>query len=236
MIGLDVLGTAGLLMLTANPVTCTVPKAPVVTVRPATDRARRVDSKSIAQLGKRGADTISPYGNHIEQHVFGLHEGTLKLSASTRIGYRVYEWHEVSCLYYDSVDIEIRLSPVIYVVREFKPGSCAYNAILEHEKKHAAVDRGIVKKYAPKIGHEVRQAVNRAGALGPYPIEDMKKVQDRMIRHVQTAIATLELQMTEEQTRTQQAVDSLEEYERVSAYIRTVCKVRTEELFGPGNR
>lgn len=230
MLGLDVIGATGLLLLAADPVTCTVPKAPVITVRPVATHTRQVDSRSAIQLGNKGTDTISPYGSRIEQHVLGLHEGTLGLKASTRIGSRVYEWFDVACLHYDSVDIEIRLNPVIYVVREFKPGSCAYNAVLAHEKKHAAVDRRIVKKYAPKIGEEVRNAVNRAGALGPYPLDQVKTVQERMLRHIQTAISTLELQMTEEQARTQQAIDSLDEYEQVSTYIRDVCKIDTRTL------
>lgn len=236
MIGIDVIAASGLLALTANPVTCTVPKAPVITVRPVTDRPRRIDSRSIAQLGRQKADTISPYGRNVEQMIFGLHVGSLKLSASTQIGYRVYELLEVSCLYYNAVNIEIRLSPAIYVVKEFKPGSCAHDAVLAHEKKHAAVDREIVNKYAPRIGAEVQKAINAAGALGPYPLADMKPASDRMIRHVQTAIALLELQMTEEQARRQQAVDSLEEYERVSRHIREVCKVDARDLAGRERR
>lgn len=230
MFGIDMLAAAGVLTLATNPVTCTVPRAPVITVRPVTDKPRRIDSKSIAQLGRQKADTISPYGKNVEQLIFGLHVGSLKLSASTQIGYQVYEWLEVSCLYYNAVTIEIRLSPAIYVVKEFKPGTCAHDAVLTHEKKHAAIDREIVKKYAPLIGGQVKKAINAVGALGPYPLEEMKAANQRMIRHIQTAISMLELQMTEEQTRRQQAVDSLEEYERVSTYIRDVCKVDVQDF------
>ncbi len=225
MIGIDTLAATGLLTLAANPMTCTVPKAPVVAIKPIVGRTRMIDSKSIAELGQHKSDTISPYGKHVEQLVFGLHEGSLGLASSTKLGYRINEWLELSCLYYDSVTIEIRLNPVIYVVREFRPGSCAYNAVLAHEKKHTAVDRAIVGKYAPLIGREVQKAVNAAGALGPYPIADMKSVQDRMTRHIQNAVSSLELQMTEEQARRQQDVDSLEEYQSVSTYIHDVCKV-----------
>lgn len=232
MIGLDVLSAAGLLTLAANPITCTVPKAPVVTVKPVVNRTRMVESQSITELGQHKADTISPYGKHVEQLVFGLHEGSLGLASATKIGYRISEWLELSCLYYDSVKVEIRLNPVIYVVREFRPGSCAYNAVLAHEKKHAAVDRAIVQKYAPLIGKEVQKAVNAAGALGPYPIADMKSVQDRMLRHIETAVSSLELQMTEDQARRQQDVDSLEEYQYVSTYIRDICKIDTGAFSG----
>ncbi len=236
MIGIDVLATAGLLTLAANPVTCIVPKAPVVTVKPIIDPTRMVETKSIAELGQHKADTISPYGQHVEQLVFGLHEGTLGLSASTQIGYRVYKKLGVSCLYYDSVDVEIRLNPLIYVVKELPPESCAYQAVLAHEEKHTAVDRAIVKKYAPLIGKEVQDAVNNAGAIGPYPTADAPAVQDRMIRHIRTAVSALELQMTEEQSRKQQDVDSLEEYQGVSTYIHDVCNVNTRDLARSGRR
>lgn len=236
MIGLDVLSATGLLTLAANPITCTVPKAPVVTVKPIVGKTRMIESQTIAELGRHKADTISPYGKHVEQLVFGLHEGSIGLASSTKIGYRINEWRELSCLYYDSVNVEIRLDPVIYVVREFRPGSCAYNAILAHEQKHTTVDRAIVRKYAPLIGREVQKAINAAGALGPYPIANMKSVQDRMVRHIDTVVSSLDFQITEEQARRQQNVDSLEEYQRVSTYIHDVCEIDTDTFAGSEQR
>lgn len=232
MPGLDVLAFAGLLTLAADPISCTVPRAPVVTILPTTDPVRYDNANSIEALSHMKTNTISPYGKHVEQLMFGLHSGQIRISAKTRLGTQVYGDGPgaLGCMYYDSIEIRINLSPVIYIVKEFPPGSCAYEAVAEHEKKHARVDRWIANKYAKRIGAAVQDAVNEAGALGPWPKSDMKTVQNRMIGYVRSTVESLELLMTEEQARLQQKVDSMAEYENVSSVLHKTCKINTNSL------
>lgn len=229
MPGLDVIAMTGLLALAANPVQCDVPRAPLVTVTPSSSAIRYDNSKSLAELSHFKADTISPYDRHTEQLMFGLHHGKMNLSAKTMIGYGVYNRLDLACFYFDRVEVELALDPVIYIVSELKPGSCAYRAVQEHEKKHVAVDREIANKYAHEIGKAVQAAIDRAGALGPYPTAEIENIQTRMTDHVGSAVASVELLMTEEQQRRQQEVDSLEEYNRVSDIIQKDCRFRIEK-------
>ncbi len=227
--GLDVLAMTGLLTLAANPVTCTVPQAPVVNIVPKSEAVIYDTSKSLEELNVFKADTISPYGNHTEQMMFGMHQGILSMQANTGVGGVRYPALGVSCLYYDEITVNLTLSPKIYIINEMKPGSCEYKAVLEHEMKHLKADRRIVNKYARVIGEKVQEAVNAAGAMGPYKVEEVPERQQRMADHISNAVKSVELLMYEEQDRMQQAVDSLEEYNRITDRIRNKCRFRIEE-------
>jgi hypothetical protein len=223
MVGLDTLLVTGLLTLAANPVQCQVPRAPIIEVVPKAAPTAYDFTRSILDLQKIRSDTISPYGNHKEQLIFGLHRGKMELGYNIKFGGMEYPRLGLTCLYFDKIKITISLNPVIYVVNEFPSGSCEHNTVLEHERKHVATDRRIVNKYAREIGVEVQKAVNRAGALGPYRTSEIVSVRKRMSNHIRSAIKSMELNLYEEQTRAQQAVDSREEYDSISNKIHNVC-------------
>lgn len=57
-----------------------------------------------------------------------------------------------------SVDVELVLSDFrVTVAREFAPGSCAYNAIREHELRHVAVNRAVLPRAAEMIRKEIQR-------------------------------------------------------------------------------
>lgn len=226
--GLDILAFTGLLSLAADPVVCRLPRPPTVTVLPTTDPLRYDHSMSVQDLSRIRTDTMSPYDKkHVEQLMFGLHNGRIALSAKTRLGVQTYHGPSdtVGCMYYDSIEIRINLSPVIYIAKEFPEGSCAYKTVLEHEKKHARVDRFIANKYAQRIGQDVRDAVNEMGAVGPYPESQVQAIQTKMMHYVRSTVDSIDLLMSEEQARLQQQVDSLAEYQSVSAILHDRCRV-----------
>ncbi len=238
LFGAEILTLAGIMSLAADPVRCTVPRAPTVTILPTTDPVRYDNSLTLSDMARLKTDTISPYGRHVEQVTFGMHSGRVTISAKTRVNWRSYTGpsESVGCLSYDSIEIRINLSPVIFIASELPPGSCAHKAVLEHEKKHARVDRWIANKYAQRIGQDVRAAVNEAGAMGPYPASRMKAVQAQMIDHVRSTVKSIELLMSEEQARLQQQVDSMGEYTRVSKIVHETCGVDSRILPGKTDR
>jgi hypothetical protein len=218
--------TTGLLVFAADPVQCTVPKAPLIEVVPKTAPTSYDFSKTIADLQTIKADTISPYGQHTEQLVYGLHKGKMSLGYNIEFGGMEYPHLNLACLYFNKVTVSLELNPVIYVVKEFRPGTCEHKAVLEHEKKHVATDRQIANKYAREIGVAVQNAVNRAGAIGPYYLEEIPVIRQRMAQTIAGTISAMELNLTEEQNRAQQAVDNREEYDSVSKKVHEVCRYK----------
>ena len=217
-----------MLLLAADPVQCKLPRAPVIEVIPKTTPTAFDYSKTIADLKSIKTDTISPYGQHVEHLVYGLHDGEMSIGYNIEFGGMEYPDLNLACLYFNKITVTLELNPVIYVVKEFKPGTCAHNAVLEHEKKHVTTDRKIANKYAREIGVALQAAVNKAGAVGPYYIEEIAAVRDRMAAHIASTVKAVEFNMVEEQTRAQQAVDSMEEYESVAEKIHKVCGFKAD--------
>ncbi len=215
--------TTGFFVLAAQPVQCRVPKAPEIEVIPKTAPTAYDFSKSIEELREIKTDTISPYGQHVEQLVYGLHRGQMSIGYNIEFGGIEYTGLGLSCLYFSKVNVTLELNPVIYVVEELKPGTCAHRAVLQHEKKHVKTDRRVANKYAREIGLAVQRAVNSAGAVGPYRREDIPRVRNRMAEHISSTIKSLEFSMHEEQMRLQQSVDSMGEYDEVARQVREVC-------------
>lgn len=224
MPGGGVLLASILLTLASTSVQCTLPKAPEIEVVPKTAPTAYDYTRNLQDLSEIKASTVSPYGGHTEQIVFGLHEGTMNLSYETRMGGTVWEEYGLGCLYYDKIKVTLELNPVIYVVRELKPGSCPHRAVLVHEKKHVKVDRSIANKYAREIGLALQRAVDSVGVIGPFHLAEMEARQAQLGEHIRTVVGGIKHRMVEEQLAAQQAVDSLEEYESISHEISDVCK------------
>jgi hypothetical protein len=56
-----------------------------------------------------------------------------------------------------SIEVELILSDFrVTVAREFAPGTCAFNAIREHELRHVAVNRAVLPRAAEMIRREVQ--------------------------------------------------------------------------------
>ena len=49
----------------------------------------------------------------------------------------------------------------VYVARKYRPGSCQYRSILDHENRHVAVFRNTLVKYAPRVERRIRRLASR---------------------------------------------------------------------------
>jgi hypothetical protein len=115
------------------------------------------------------------------------------------------------------VEVKLHIKPTIYIAREYPKQGCMYAAILEHEKKHIAVDRAIINKYSAMIGRGVTETMNRLGySHGPYRTGELDMHQERLNERVNVIIKKYADAMTLERQKLQQQVDSLAEYERVT--------------------
>ncbi|MHA1153095.1 MAG: hypothetical protein ACTSQ7_10610 [Alphaproteobacteria bacterium] len=98
---------------------------------------------SIAQL-----DRMAPHGPR--QQVLGLAEAGLEFGWSVR-----FEWQQRGagyCFWVRRTELAIRQpSPDIYVAREYRRGSCAYRAILTHERQHMSISRDQINRYLPRL-------------------------------------------------------------------------------------
>lgn len=217
MFGFETIAMTGLLTLaSAAEIKCTVPKAPVISINPVSRPVKYDFSRSSKQLTGQKSNTVSPYAPDADTTTGGLRHDQPTMKFGVQWGYVEYPTEKAVCLWYDSVTVDIELKPQIFIAKEYSKGPCR-DAILEHERKHVVVDREVMNKYAQEIGAAIQEAINQAGALGPYNLDELETIQKQLVEHVQSAVSSRELILTKEMRARQQTVDSLEEYERVNA-------------------
>lgn len=110
---------------------------------------------------------------------------------------------------------------VVYVGREFKPGSCSYKEVLAHEMRHLNTYRA----HLPKVETVVRAALARRFEDKPLyaPIGQAKLLLEKEIDHGWMPYMKNQMAAVEAQ---QAAVDSPKEYARLSK----VCKGEVQFL------
>ncbi len=207
----------------AADVRCTVPKAPVIQVLPKTADIRYDYGHTTAQLTNMGSNTVNPYAANLDTTTGGLRSDAAKIASSIKMGTQTYPGLGVGCIWYDSIVVNISLNPIIYIAKEYQQEPCK-SAITEHEIKHVSVDREVMNKYANEIGRAIQSSVNQAGALGPFNVQEMPQQQDRLIKHIQSAIDSQQLMLEKEMRVRQGQIDSLEEYQRVSKICKDVIR------------
>lgn len=214
--GLDIPVVATLMMLASGQVECTLDQAPHIRVNPQTDDIAYNFNVTTEDLNRMKSDTISPYAPGTDSTTSGLRVDKPELTVEVSLRTAEYKELGMMCFSYDKIKVNIHLRPEIYLARDYNFKGCK-EAVLEHEHKHVKVDREVMNKYAKLIGEDILAVVNKAGAMGPYPVSEAELVQQRMYDYISNAVMKQKLNLQEEMARRQKQVDSLEEYERVSA-------------------
>jgi hypothetical protein len=126
------------------------------------------------------------------------------------------------------IDVELYYTPiVIYVGKEFAPGTCAYQEILAHEMRHLKAYRD----HLPKVERTVRKALSARfdnkplyARSGQASASLKREIDTGWMPYMKRELASVEVQ--------QAAIDTPEEYARLSR----VCKGEVQSLIGPVNR
>lgn len=196
---------------------CPLVKPAQINVVPATEKVRYDYSKTMAQLQSTEVDTINPYGFSGVTSVNGFMKGTVSIKPEVLIKRQTNPRLGVSCLWYDSINVRIEISPTIVIAKEIYNDSCLRKVTLDHEMKHVNADRQIVNKYAQIIGQKIYEAMEARGfRTPPVPNEHVQSMNDRMSKVIAQVVEFEHNKMQIERMEIQQGIDSLEEYERIS--------------------
>jgi hypothetical protein len=126
------------------------------------------------------------------------------------------------------VAVQVYYTPiVIYVSREFAPGSCAYQEILAHEMRHL----NTYLDHLPKVETRVRAALKRRFDDKPLyaPKGQAKLLLEREIDGTWMPYIRKEMAKVEQ---LQAAIDAPKEYARLSK----ICKGEVQSIIGPAKR
>jgi hypothetical protein len=92
--------------------------------------------------------------------------------------------------------------------------------IWDHEHKHVRVDREIINKYRPQFELELKKILAVDPVVGPVANDQAAAGQQILQDRVAAAVARVTKIMQAERNTRQQAVDTRQEYDRVSNLCR----------------
>lgn len=210
---------AGYMHLAAGDTVCKPRKSPRVAVSVSETQVRYDHARGRDALKSMGNDTVSPYGPDAATHVSGLMNGEILTEQSIRFLQETWARRSHGCVYLDSIDVKITVKPVIYVAREYKQGSCRYRSIVEHEKRHIAVDQQVAGKYRERIAQAITENMAAAATTGgaAVPVGAILVEQEKIRARFEGLLKRYNAEMSAERKTRQQGVDTLAEYERVRA-------------------
>jgi len=126
------------------------------------------------------------------------------------------------------VNVSLSYEPiVIYVGREFEPGTCAYREILAHEMRHLKAYVDYLPKVESRVLDRMAQRFDGRPVVAPQG-QALRRVQQELDR---TWMPFLKRAMAEAKTR-QAAIDSPKEYARLGK----VCRGEVQSLIGSTRR
>lgn len=196
---------------------CPVQKSARVDVRWRTNPVKYDFTRPISRLNAAELDTHSPYGAGADTEVGGLMSGNIRYESNIQVSSIRFSAGRTTCLWVDKVLVDIIIDPIVYVASEFPQGTCRHNAILEHEHKHVALDRAIVRDHLEGIRQATATAVQQVGVVGPKPDGQAESYKKRMSEHIHGAIRGSTEVMFSDRVKRQLALDNRQEYDRVSA-------------------
>lgn len=153
-------------------------------------------------------------------HHRGRTQGLYRGGIRTRWQTRMTERHMAGlvCRWIDEVAITIAVAPrTIYVTRERRPGTCAYDSVLKHERKHQAADDAVIAEFAPRLKQKVARAIAALPPPAPVPPGEAAAVGRRLTTAVERAVNDELRALAAARHARQAAIDTLGEYRRVAA-------------------
>lgn len=144
----------------------------------------------------------------------GLYKARLEAHWTIALGYR--EAGGLSCRWIDKVVVTLRMPlRVVYVIRERRPGTCAYEIVLRHERAHQAIDDAVIEEYRPRLRAAAAAAIEAlpAAALTAYGAGAAEQLGTPISAALERTFDALK----HEREVRQKAVDTPGEYRRVNA-------------------
>ncbi|MBM3523431.1 MAG: hypothetical protein FJX57_10780 [Alphaproteobacteria bacterium] len=190
-------------------------REPRITIEVASPEPRIDRSRSREALGRKSGEQRP--GN---VHTLGLYSALWRMSASREVASLVESGARENrgCAWLDKVAVRIEASPrLIHMARELKPRSCRYAAVLEHERKHVAVDDAVLAEGVATLRTELPRVLGELRTEQPVPLAGLEDIRRRFIDESETRINALWQAISDERTRRQLDIDSPEEYARVDA-------------------
>ena len=197
---------------------CAMKQPTQINVQPIAKEVQFDTSQTLSQIQGQSSSLNNPYGFHRSTITQGFMKGVIKVVPSVKLGGFSIPSQNKVCLWYDEINITIEVDPKIILAKEVYQNLCTRRSVTKHEMKHVEADRRAVNKFSRRVGQRVHQDLERRGfKVGYIPISQKEQAIKRMQRVVFDIVQDEYKRLETDRAKEQKAIDTLEEYERVSA-------------------
>lgn len=237
--GLVKMTVAALFLLATSPAhaqKCVLPKPTEIIVKPASQDVRLYAHKSLKEMQSISTDTIDPHSFGGVSVMQGFAKTGIRMTGRAELDYEQLPGQYAACVWYDKVVVNFEMDPAIHIAKEVYADPCMRRAVYDHEMKHVMTDRKIINQYSNIIANKLYTELKKRGFIvGPVPGDQMQQVANRMNDTVGQIINHEYKRLELDRMDAQRAVDSIEEYERVSG-LCPHFKVTPDMLEGRNTR
>lgn len=147
-------------------------------------------------------------------HAAGLYTAGFNISWAIEYQSVQHPQTREACIDLSRLAVTIKVNdPKIYIAREVNYGSCLYAAVLEHEQRHARVDRQVLDNARYTIRETLRR---RVMALESVRAGSVTLASELLKSQISDFMQPLMNDLSLERVRLQADIDTKEEYQRVS--------------------
>jgi hypothetical protein len=123
-----------------------------------------------------------------------------------------------SCLMPGKVNVVVHLKQTIYMGKTAAKSKCQMEALMDHEMKHVAVNKGLTEKYVPKLEKLVREglmAFSQQQGSDLYETSESAEKKEQMQDYIMRPVNRAMENMQEIANGLHEKIDTTEEYERI---------------------
>ena len=129
--------------------------------------------------------------------------------------------NKATCIYPLYVTLKVGVqNPTIYISKNLKEGSCAYQVALRHEQTHQQINAEIFESFLPKIEQTFLNVVSQYALISSEADMDMTQVQKTLQAKYLDALNPVIEEIKSTIKQEQSKLDSIENYN----YEESICK------------
>ncbi|HCM83361.1 MAG TPA: hypothetical protein PKW15_00065 [Alphaproteobacteria bacterium] len=199
----------------AHAISCNQTTPPKITLERSETPIQYDFAQNRTSLNQIGAEILaaSP-GGATSSHVGGLTNGTISSNMSTQLQ-TLTSPDGSACIWISEVIIRLQYQPIVYVSREFAPGSCYHAAVLEHEHKHVSVDRALITMFAPELQNAIQNVAATKGRAGPISKVQLESTSRTIQKAIEDELNRMMDNLSTVRSARQAQIDTPQEYMRV---------------------
>lgn len=127
-----------------------------------------------------------------------------------------------SCVSLKEINFQIGYDDIlVYIHKDYKPGSCQYRVVKDHENYHVAVHRQAMSFFKSDIETALRKAVSKLKPEYVQSSAQAQRIVDKQVAQIQKEIAPLLNHINQKIREKNAAIDTPQSYEATSKLCKT---------------